>query len=138
MDNDCLMSFSPERPFGLRCWVEDDGRVAYAYMGAADGIVADVWLYNRMRAGDVPEWIERRVDPPFLNHPDFASSDQFEPIKSDDQVSFKWVAAEAASASVRVYIRGNLHAVLVRGATPGQCVLATRAGPLAKPLDLTD
>ena len=36
--------------------IEDDGRVAYAYLLHDDEIVGDVWLYNHGPAPAEPEW----------------------------------------------------------------------------------
>jgi hypothetical protein len=51
--------FGIDEPGGDRQVVlEDDGRVAYAYLLERDAIVADVWLYN---IGEDPvDWQRRR------------------------------------------------------------------------------
>jgi hypothetical protein len=47
--------------------VEDDDRVAYAYLVRDGRIVTDVWLYNRMPAPQRPPWHEPGPVMPFLN-----------------------------------------------------------------------
>ena len=51
----------------LRCLVEDDDRVGYAYLCDTQGVVADVWLYNVAASGSTPEWSQGAPTPPFLN-----------------------------------------------------------------------
>ena len=36
--------------------VDDDGKVAYAYLKKEKKILGDVWLYNRCPAPDEKEW----------------------------------------------------------------------------------
>jgi len=118
---------------GQSAVVEDDGRVAYAYLLDKDEIVADVWLYNRVAAPEQPEW----RDPsraPFLNPRGFASGEQFPPAADETEVAFSWSRGTAGQTALRVYIRGDYHAMLVPGSKPGWCKLAARDGPLASVL----
>jgi hypothetical protein len=112
---------------------EDDGRVAYVYLLFEDKIVADVWIYNRVATPEQPEW----RDPsraPFLNPRGFASGEQFPPVADESEVAFSWSRGAAGQTALRVYIRGDYHAMLVPGSKPGWCKLAARNGPLASVL----
>jgi hypothetical protein len=51
---------------GLLVVLEDDGRVAYAYLKDHGAIVADVWLYNVAEAPDQNHWRDKS-NLPFLN-----------------------------------------------------------------------
>lgn len=46
--------------------VEDDGKVAYAYLLKGNDIISDVWLYNQQRTPDTIDWTNK-VDMLFLN-----------------------------------------------------------------------
>ena len=112
---------------------EDDGRVAYAYLLDGDEIVADVWLYNSAATPEQPEW----RDPsrmPFMNPRGFASGEQFTPVADESEVAFSWSHGAAGQTALRVFIRGDYHAMLVPGSKPGWCKLAARDGPLASVL----
>lgn len=112
---------------------EDDGRVAYAYLLYGDEIVADVWLYNSVATPERPEW----RDPsraPFMNPLGFTSSEQFPPVRDETEVAFSWSRGTAEQTTLRVFIRGDYHAMLVPGSKPGWCKLAARNGPLASVL----
>ncbi len=109
--------------------IEDDGRVAYAYLRCGEEIVADVWLYNRCAAPQEPEWKDRsRL--PFANPVGFSKENEIGPIRSDADVNVQW-----DDGTARVYLHGRLWAILRRGEKPGCCLLATKSGPLAKPLE---
>jgi hypothetical protein len=63
----CLMGFV--RQFQRGDWeviVEDDDRVAYAYLVREGRIIADVWLYNRLLAPWRPPWNEPGGEMPWL------------------------------------------------------------------------
>ncbi len=111
--------------------VEDDGRVAYAYLREKERIIADVWLYNRCNAPQEADW----TDPskaPFLNPISHAIDDSQGFIEERRDVDAVW--HEDAAMSVTIRIRGVDWAVLIPGARPGWCRLARKAGPLARPL----
>jgi hypothetical protein len=112
---------------------EDDGGVAYAYLLDEDEIVADVWLYNRVATPGQPEWRDSSRAP-FLNPRGFASSEQFPPVADESEVAFSWSRGTAGQTALRVFIRGDYHAMLVPGSKPGWCKLAARDGPLASVL----
>ncbi len=109
--------------------IEDDGRVAYAYLRADDIVVSDVWLYNRCEAPLKAEWRDR-TKLPFANPLGFGSENKLGPILSEDDVNIQW-----GGDTVWIHIHGLLWAVLNSGEKPGCCRLALRDGPLAKLLE---
>jgi len=114
--------------------VEDDGRVAYAYLiGADDRICGDVWLYNRCVAPEEPEWCSMD-NAPFANPaPYVADCEAFRPANSGADFSAEWVREDAGFVA-KLFLRGELLAVLKEGAKPGWALLAKKDGPLAKTL----
>jgi hypothetical protein len=45
--------------------IEDDGRVAYAYLMEYGDVISDVWLYNHTQAIKVVDWNNQQM--PYLN-----------------------------------------------------------------------
>ena len=113
--------------------VEDDDRVAYAYLLVDGRIVADVWLYNRVPAPAEPGW-RHGAEAPFLNPVDFAGSDPPARVREASDLGVIWSAPEDQRLRVTVTARGEPLAILERGARPGWCRNARRDGPLAKVL----
>lgn len=119
---------------GCSLIIDDDGRVAYAYLREPEGeIIGDVWLYNRVPTPAVADW-SNPLDAPFPNAATHAKAlDQALP-GSEDDLSVEWtVDGELLLADV--YLRGVLLARLSPGAAPGWNVLATQRGPCALPLE---
>jgi hypothetical protein len=50
--------------------IEDDNRVAYAYLLEGENIVGDVWLYNQEQSPVKENW-DNPDDLPFLNSLDY-------------------------------------------------------------------
>ena len=117
--------------------VDDDGRVAYAYLIAADGkITSDVWLYNRCAAPMEPEWTSPE-NMPFANSIDYVSDDlEFSLPTHLSQLSVEW-SVRGGKSVVRIFVRGSLVAELTDGAKPGCSLLAKKDGPLAKVLEIS-
>ncbi|PZR07185.1 MAG: hypothetical protein DI536_28415 [Archangium gephyra] len=114
--------------------INDDGRVAYAYLHEPEGeIIGDVWLYNRVPTPDVADW-SNPLDAPFPNPASHARAlDQALPEREDD-LSVEWtVDGELLMADV--HLRGVFLARLTPGSAPGWNVFATRRGPCALPYD---
>lgn len=109
--------------------VEDDGRVAYAYLKRGEEIVADVWLYN-VSEPPAEGGFGDRAQPPFLNPRDYCTG-TFERISEQSLL-------ECVLVSPRVELRldGRLIARLQPGVKPGWSAHAAREGPLARPLIL--
>lgn len=119
---------------GSTLLIEDDGRVAYAYLlGKEKKIVADIWLYNRCVAPEAPEW----SDPgnlPFANPADYVDAGYELPLPSSGGDFFVEWQDRGAARYARILLGGQLFAELVAGAKPGWSRLAKKNGPLAKPL----
>jgi hypothetical protein len=112
-------------------FVEDDGRVAYAYLRHGTEIIGDIWLYNRCETPAEPEWADRSLLP-FANPATYAHGNDKGPVIHDDDVEVRWRLEEGLSALVRLH--GLDWAVLRPGTKPGWCRLAKKNGPLAKRL----
>jgi hypothetical protein len=115
--------------------IEDDGRVAYAYLKDWDRIVGDVWLFNRCDAPDAEEWRDKSKLP-FANcrgYFDEAAGRIQEPLEPDD-FQVDWDVSEEA-ARAYIYLREDLIAVVATGTKPGVSRFATKNGPLAKVME---
>lgn len=110
--------------------IEDDDRVAYAYLLEGDEIVADVWLYNVEETPESVNWRDRSRMP-FLNPRRFCRDIECPRIAADSHVNCQWT-----DGGVEVSVEGVLMAKLERGSKPGWSRLAAIRGPLAKPLEL--
>ncbi len=110
--------------------IEDDGRVAYAYLLKDEDIIADVWLYNHELAPAVANWEESDV--PFINATIFIKAEAYaNPIQNENELDFKWALANEIIV-VSIYINGILIACLKPGDFPGFSTMVVKDGPLAK------
>jgi len=117
----------PERSRALI--LEDDGRVAYAYLLEDERIVSDVWLYNVANTPSSVDWKDRSAMP-FLNPEGMVRNETFTRLTPCAAIECKWL-----TDTVEVSIGGVLMARLAPGARPGWSRLASRRGPLAIPLE---
>ena len=125
--NEVLLRF--DAPDGrLAVVLEDDGRVAYAYLLADEEIVADVWLYNGAPTPAEVDFDDEEAMP-FLNPRPFASDRQPAALREDSAVRCRWL-----EDGVEVSVDGELLARLHAGDRPGQSRAAAQDGPLARPL----
>jgi hypothetical protein len=122
---------SPDTPHHIV--IEDNGKVAYAYLVEGGDIVADVWLYNDGTAPVEPEW-DCPDKMPFANLRDFVKDTAFAPIRSKQEFSVKWHCEGNSLGRADIYVRERLHARMEPGAKPGWCVLAAKDGLLARVL----
>jgi hypothetical protein len=113
--------------------IEDDDRVAYAYLLEDEKIVGDVWLYNRVSAPLVPEWNDR-TKAPFLNPQGFAS-EIGRPLTETAKPEVVWIRRNAKFVRAEIYFANDLLAVLGPGERPGRSRNALKNGPLAKMLE---
>ncbi|WP_284196150.1 hypothetical protein [Chitinimonas prasina] len=115
--------------------VDDDGRVAYAYLLDANGkICGDVWLYNRCAAPVDPEWTSPG-NAPFANPMSYVRDvDGFEFPESGREISAEWMC-RSDKYVVKIFLHGKNIAMLEDGAKPGLAYLAKKDGPLAKVLE---
>jgi hypothetical protein len=128
----CLIQIDHESlPFSVI--VEDDGKVAYAYLIEGQRIVSDVWLYNCGAAPTEPEWRDRSKAP-FANASAYVAKLAVKPIADGTDVSVNWVRQEDNLDRAELYLRDELFAVLAPNVKPGWCRNALKDGPLAKVL----
>ena len=122
-----------------RCIVEDNGRVAYAYLIRENKVIGDLWLYNQAESPVEPEWRDR-TKAPFLNPVAFVDSVAMaRPLQSSDDIAADWeFGADGVASRVSLYLCGRLYGVLEPMAKPGWCVAALKDGPLAKCLATAD
>jgi hypothetical protein len=120
---------------GPRPWsvvVEDDGRVAYAYLLRDGKITTDVWLYNRVSAPDGFDPAERGKPP--RNPAKYCIVPAPEPIHDEREVEVAWDARGGELKSVIILVRGAPAARLAPNVRPGWSAGAARDGPAAKVL----
>ena len=120
------------------CWalvvfIEDDGRVAYAYLSHEGEIVGDVWLYNRVESPDAPEWEMRPPEnSPYLNASEFVCDPC--PVilpQNESQLNVEWAVNAEGKRGARIFCTDQLLAELFFGDKPGRALAAKKAGPLA-------
>jgi hypothetical protein len=114
---------------GIAVVLEDDDRVAYAYLLEGDRVVGDVWLYNVLEPPETTNW-EDTSAMPFLNPRDLCQPEKPQRLTSNSRIQCVWF-----DTGVEVSVDGVLWARLERGSKPGWSRLAARPGPLAIPLD---
>jgi hypothetical protein len=120
---------------GYSLIIDDDGRVAYAYLlNAGREIVGDVWLYNRGPNPQEPEWTER-PERPFQNPAGFATEQPFEPVSDPAELSVEWRRSTEGAVVADLLVRQQMFAVLAEGAKPGWSRLAVADGPLARVME---
>jgi hypothetical protein len=115
---------------GYSVIIDDDDRVAYAYLIYDDSVVGDVWLYNCGQSPDLPEWHDRG-SAPFCNPREYAGDTRFSQIDNLGEVSVTWIQTDGALTSANVFIRGEMIARLAPGKKPGWSLNASKDGPLA-------
>ncbi len=111
--------------------VEDDGKVAYAYLRKVAAIVGDIWLYNRCETPDQSEWKDRSKLP-FANCKGYMKDEGriTAPVSLED-VAVEWEYA-GEQPRAHVFLFGGLIASVKEGEKPGYSRFASRDGPLAK------
>lgn len=111
--------------------IEDDGRVAYAYLLEFGDVIGDVWLYNQEEAPADSNWAMQPS--PYLNPIEFLTNDaRISPIKNEKELRCEWtLSANDSSVEVGIYIRDKFIASVSSGSKPGWSVLVAKDGPLA-------
>jgi len=118
---------------GFTVCVDDDGRVAWAYLRAPDGaLVGDVWLYNHGPAPDEVDWTDPSAVP-FLNPSSHARDLGQAPPRGRDDFSVEWTL-DGELLLADIFLRGELLARLTPGSQPGWSTLAKEDGPCARVL----
>ena len=115
--------------------LEDNGRVAYAYLLDATGaICGDVWLYNRCPAPLEPEWgdCDRA---PYANPIAFVDQAMaFSLPDSAADIVVEW-SQRGCDLVACIFLSQTLLAKLMQGSKPGWSRLAVKDGPLALKLE---
>lgn len=111
--------------------LEDDTRVAYAYLLKEGEILADVWLYNAENAPSKDNW-QSQSAMPFLNPAKYCVPEKCSPLRQDSNVICVW-----STNGVNVIVDGVLYARMDNSVKPGWSRQAQVSGPLAKPLGLS-
>jgi len=109
--------------------IEDDGKVAYAYLLKEEHIIGDVWLYNQAETPADPDWTDKE-SLPFLNGQEFVR-DNITPILNVDEVRVEWTD-DLEVGGVLLYIRDQFTAKLTINSKPGWSTNVTKDGPLAR------
>jgi hypothetical protein len=127
----------------LVVFIEDDGRVAYAYLSREGAIVGDVWSYNRVESPNAPEWEGRPPEnTPYLNASEFVCDPCPVILPQDErQLNVEWAVNAEEKRGARIFCPDQLLAELsfCRQAGTG-CVRQDLqigghdAGPLARVL----
>lgn len=118
-----------DRNYSLK--IEDDGRVAYAYLYEGEDIIGDVWLYNQQEAPATSFW--RTEDMPFLNPIEYLAKDAvIKPITAESEIRCEWTESlDDGLIEAGIYIRDKFIASVASGSKPGWSVLVAKDGPLA-------
>ncbi len=113
--------------------IEDDGRVAYAYLRDGEDIIGDIWLYNQSPSHLETKW-EFDDENPFLNPQEFIK-ENIAPLLNGDEVDLTWrLSDDEALQEVEVIIRNKLIVKLWPGSCPGYSNFVIKDGPLGKVL----
>jgi hypothetical protein len=114
--------------------IEEDGRVAYAYLMYEEDIIGDIWLYNQISTPIKVNW-KNVDDMPFLNPEEYIKVN-IPPVVNEDEIRLQWVPNNNDNSikEVDIYIRQKLIAKLSSGSTPGWSTVVIKDGPLAKVL----
>ena len=111
--------------------IEDDGRVAYAYLLAYGDVVGDVWLYNQAEAPANANWHEQSL--PYLNPAEYLNKEvSITPIKAEKEVRCDWTETNDGLIEVAIWLRDKFIAQIESGSKPGWSVLVIKDGPLAQ------
>jgi len=110
--------------------IEDDSRVAYAYMYWGEDIIGDVWLYNQSQTPKKTLWVEENM--PFLNPAEYLKANiNIPPITKANEVGCEWTESPDGVIEVEILIRGQFIAGIAAGSKPGWSALVVKDGPLA-------
>lgn len=112
---------------------EDDGKVAYGYVTDEDRITGDVWLYNRRRTPEQPEWHDKD-NLPFANPKGYVSAQGTvvrRVLEADVAVTWKY---EEDKPVAHIYLFEELCGIVGPNDRPGYARFAIKDGPLARVL----
>src|SRR5215217_130616 len=109
--------------------IQDDGRVAYAYLYESEDIVGDVWLYNQQEPPQTSFWLPE--DRPFLNPKEYLTANAaIKPITDETELRCEWTKSKNTGLiEAAIYIRDKFIASVAVGDKPGWSVLVSKDGP---------
>lgn len=110
--------------------IEDNKKVAYAYLMRHGEIIGDVWLYNLVNAPPNDTWEDFEM--PFLNPAKYINERGIiQPVKEKSEIKLTWGITDEKLIVVTVFIHGVVIAKLIEGAKPGWSKYVKISGPLA-------
>jgi hypothetical protein len=119
-----------DEPDGHRSLIlEDDGKVAYAYLLENGLVVGDVWLYNVGADPHTTDWSDASAMP-FRNPEKYCTAETLPRLGRDAAITCTW-----STRGVAISVGGSLWARLESGSKPGWSRKARVRGPLAQPLE---
>lgn len=121
-------------PTPWRVVVEDDGRVAWAYLLQGDRVASAVWLYNVAPAPETLAPPPGASGGPRLNPRGHCRTPPPERIVDERRVTARWEVEAGEVRSASVLHAGAPLARLAPGARPGWSAGAAKDGPLARVL----
>jgi hypothetical protein len=112
--------------------IEDDGRVAYAYLMEYGDIIGDVWLYNHQEANEASRLNNQQM--PWLNPTEYLKNEaSIAPITNKNDVRCEWnESPNDGLIEVSITLHDKFIAQIVSGSKPGWSVLVAKDGPLAQ------
>lgn len=114
--------------------IEDDSKVAYAYLLEGENVVSDVWLYNSEPTPEKVNWKDKD-QMPFLNPSSYVDESQIQVrIAEESDVVINW-PKDIQVNPYEISIRGRKIAMLKYNCFPGWSIMVKCDGPLAKKWD---
>lgn len=111
--------------------IEDDGKVAYAYLFQKEELIGDVWLYNHMINPECVNW-QNINEMPFMNPKKYLIKDCLvSPIRASKDIVIVWNLNGDILSKATIYLRGEAIAILGPFSKPGWSFLVKIDGPLA-------
>ena len=112
--------------------IEDNGRVAYAYLMEGEDCIGDVWLYNQQEAPKDSDWDKQEL--PYLNPAEYLNKDtRISPIKDKGEIYLEWAESLSdGTIEVSIYLKEKFIAQIITGSKPGWSTLVIKDGPLAQ------
>jgi len=128
-DNELLLRFDADDGT-MALVLEDDNRVAYAYLLENERVVSDVWLYNVAPAPETVQW-DDPTGMPFLNPVHYCKIGPIPRLRPGSVIQCRWMAN-----GVELFVDGVKWARLAPEVRPAWSRWALRKGPLAQPLEM--
>ncbi|HSI83419.1 MAG TPA: hypothetical protein VK970_06520 [Candidatus Methylacidiphilales bacterium] len=118
------------------CIIEDDGRVAYAYLMEGKEMIGNLWLYNQEATPAVDAWREDRGTLPYLNSARYVDAQlMLKPLETPGEAEVVWeYRPNGRLHMLHLILRGTHYGVLAPHVKPGWTVAASQDGPLAQHL----